>query len=210
MGLTKKTLELETRIANLQLSLHPLVPLPVGDPHPAFPRTLLAYHLLTEEELDDIAHHYHQSTPSVWTHQYPATMNWDKEWLNASKQRRRSSLVSLSRRQSQSTEKSQEAVNDWWTQLINDAAMTESEPKTPKASSSRRSSSAKPSKGLTDTERIAIKRRKVGKFIGLIGMETPEHEIEGRMRDAMERIIKAGQEELRQTEEWYMRRRKIG
>lgn len=206
--------ELETKISHLQLDLHPLVPLPAGDPHPAFPATLLAYHLLTEQELDDIAHYYHQSTPSIWTHQYPACMNWDKEWLNASKQRRRSSIVSLSRRQCVTQAQAPEAVNEWWTQLINNVAMTESVSTvatgTTPTVARRRSSSAKPSKNLTDAERIAIKRRKVGKFIGLVGMETPAAEIEGRMRDAMESIKLAGQEELRLTEEWYMRRRKIG
>jgi hypothetical protein len=54
---------LTKQIATLQLELAPLVPLPTGPPHPAFPKTLLAFHLLTEDELDSIAHHYHQSTP---------------------------------------------------------------------------------------------------------------------------------------------------
>ena len=215
MHKAKSNPELAQKIANLQLHLHPLVPLPQGEAHPAFPRTLLAYHLLTEEELDDIAHHYHQSTPSFWTNQYPANMNWDKEWLNASKQRRRSSLTSLSRRpsQNQSVDQTQDESNDWFTQLINNSATSqnnEAETPTVASSSRRRSSSAKPSRGLTDAERIAIKRRKVGKFIGLIGMDSPASEIEGRLREAMERVIQAGQDELRNVEEYYLRRRKIG
>lgn len=63
---------------------------------------------------------------------------------------------------------------------------------------------------MTDIERITIKRRKVGKFIGLIGMDTPDTEIEGKLKDAMEAIIQGSQDELRQTEEWYMRRKKFG
>lgn len=207
MTRTRKNPDLEARIANLQLRLAPLVPLPEGEPHSAFPRTLLAYHLLTEEELDSIAHHYHQSTPSIWTNHYPATMNWDKEWLNAYRERRRSSVISTSHPQTEDQGQLREEPNSWLQQFVNE--VSESVAATP-AAGRRRSSSAKPSKGMTDTERIAIKRRKVGKFIGLIDMETPESEIEGKLRDAMEAIIQAGQDELRQTEEWYMRRRKIG
>ncbi|KAK4907137.1 hypothetical protein LTR28_000501, partial [Elasticomyces elasticus] len=50
---------LAQKINKLKLKLHPLVPLPMGPPHPAFPKTLMHYHLLTEEELDSIAHYYH-------------------------------------------------------------------------------------------------------------------------------------------------------
>ena len=78
---------LTKKIATLQLELAPLVPLPSGPPHPAFPKTLLAFHLLTEDELDSIAHHYHQSTPGPWTQHYPALMNWDKTFLRAQDRR---------------------------------------------------------------------------------------------------------------------------
>lgn len=63
---TRRNSALAKKIATLQLRLAPLVPLPAGPPHPAFPDTLLAFHLLTEAELDSIAHYYHQSTPSQW------------------------------------------------------------------------------------------------------------------------------------------------
>lgn len=134
-------------------------------------------------------------------------MNWDKEWLNASRERRRSSVISTSHAQTENQGQLREEPNSWLQQFVNE--VSESVAATP-AAGRRRSSSAKPSKGMTDTERIAIKRRKVGKFIGLIDMETPESEIEGKLREAMEAIIQAGQNELRQTEEWHMRRRKIG
>ncbi|EMC95126.1 hypothetical protein BAUCODRAFT_56154, partial [Baudoinia panamericana UAMH 10762] len=98
------------KIATLQLKLAPLVPLPSGPPHPAFPKTLMAFHLLTEEELDSIAHYYHQSTPGPWSNHYPACMNWDKDFL------------------------------------------------------------ARP---MSSTSTTTVARRKVGKFIGLVGMETP-------------------------------------
>ncbi|KAF2224028.1 hypothetical protein BDZ85DRAFT_184146, partial [Elsinoe ampelina] len=99
------------RISRLRLPLAPLLPMPSGPPHPDFPLTLLAYHLLTEDQLDRLAHYYHQSTPGVYTNEYPAPVLWP----------RRRSSASL----------------------------------------------------LDDDERIAIKRRKIGKFIGLVGMQTP-------------------------------------
>lgn len=255
---------LARKIHTLRLSLHPLVPLPNGDPHPAFPRTLLAYHLLTEEELDSIAHYYHQSTPNEWTHQYPACMNWDKEWLDGnrvsrrgSRLRRRSSIVGLgqdsvpatpglsitttspstltasdthisptnphhSRRPStvagqEPKEGAMDESPDWWTQFLPPSLASTSSStglrrssSTPPPTTTNVSPEAKNYKNLSREERIAIKRRKVGKFIGLIGMETPESEIEGRMVAAMERVIAAGREELRDVEEWYLRRRKIG
>ncbi|EGP87303.1 uncharacterized protein MYCGRDRAFT_19289, partial [Zymoseptoria tritici IPO323] len=89
---------LAKKIATLQLRLAPLVPLPTGPPHPAFPKTLMAFHLLTEEELDSIAHYYHQSTPGIWTHQYPATMNWDKDFLAAAKPPTAEEIRGMSRR----------------------------------------------------------------------------------------------------------------
>ena len=51
-----KKQQLATRIAHLQLKLQPLVPLPTGDPHPDFPRTILAYHLLTEADRQSNKH----------------------------------------------------------------------------------------------------------------------------------------------------------
>lgn len=189
---------LATRIAALKMDLAPLVPMPTGDAHPAFPRTLLAYHLLTEDELDSIAHYYHQSTPGIWTHQYPACMNWDKDFL------RRASLTQQSRRQSQA--QVQEEI-DMWTQFIASSVTKNATPTSP--SGRRRSVSARPSRGLTDTERIAIKRRKIGKFIGLVGMDTPIEEIEGIIRASMERAIKLAHEEHKRAEEWDLRRRKM-
>jgi hypothetical protein len=46
--------------------------------HPAFPRTLLAFWLLTDAQLDDLAHFYHQRTPGPWTRQYPCPVHWPR------------------------------------------------------------------------------------------------------------------------------------
>ncbi|TKA28198.1 hypothetical protein B0A50_04170 [Salinomyces thailandicus] len=79
--MTRRNSELLKKISTLQLKLAPLIPLPSGLPHSDFPTTLMAFHLLTEDQLDSIAHHYHQTTPGPWTNMYPAPMNWDKEFL---------------------------------------------------------------------------------------------------------------------------------
>ena len=63
--------------------------------------------------------------------------------------------------------------------------------------------------GLSDEDRIRIKRRKVGKFIGLVGMETPADEIAGRIQAGMDRAIEKSREELRRNEEAMLRRRKM-
>ncbi|KAJ5626092.1 hypothetical protein N7510_002401 [Penicillium lagena] len=50
---------------HLSSPLHPLVSSTTGHPHPEFPVTLLAYHLLTASQLDSLAVHFHQVWPPV-------------------------------------------------------------------------------------------------------------------------------------------------
>ncbi|RWQ96376.1 hypothetical protein C8Q69DRAFT_242834 [Paecilomyces variotii] len=52
-------------VKHLSSPLAPLVSITTGLPHRDFPRTLLAYHLLTSDQLDDIARHYHQVWPPM-------------------------------------------------------------------------------------------------------------------------------------------------
>lgn len=66
-----------------------------------------------------------------------------------------------------------------------------------------------PYAGLSDKDRIRIKRRKVGKFIGLMGMETPVEEIAGRIQASLDAAIERSREELRRNEEVMLRRRKM-
>lgn len=66
-----------------------------------------------------------------------------------------------------------------------------------------------PYASLSDKERIRIKRRKVGKFIGLVGMETPAEEIAGRLQASLDRTVERSREELRRNEEICLRRRKM-
>lgn len=84
-----------------------------------------------------------------------------------------------------------------------------STPTSTSASSSSSSAAVNPYADLTDKERIRIKRRKVGKFIGLVGMETPVEEIAGRIQASLERAVAAGREELKRNEEVALRRRKM-
>ena len=65
-------------IEHLRAPLVPLISVSNGLPHPAFPISLLQYHLLTHEQLDSLAKWYHQVTPAVEeTFMYPA---WIPAW----------------------------------------------------------------------------------------------------------------------------------
>lgn len=64
------------KIAQMALPLAPLVRITSGEVHPAFPSTLLSFWCLTSEQLDELAHFYHQRTPSVWSAQYPCPVMW--------------------------------------------------------------------------------------------------------------------------------------
>jgi len=87
---TRKTQnpDLEARISQLALPLAPLVQLTSGQVHPSFPTTLLHYHLLTDAELEELAHFYHQRTPCALTAQYPKPMNW-KAGLTVNEKKRK-------------------------------------------------------------------------------------------------------------------------
>ncbi|KAI1322204.1 hypothetical protein F5Y16DRAFT_387170 [Xylariaceae sp. FL0255] len=63
------------KLQQMALPLAPLVQLTTGDIHPAFPNTLLNFWLLTDSELEDLAHFYHQRTPSRYTFHYPCPIN---------------------------------------------------------------------------------------------------------------------------------------
>ncbi|CAF9939819.1 MAG: hypothetical protein HETSPECPRED_001904 [Heterodermia speciosa] len=60
-----------SRLQHLRTPLRPLISITTGLPHPLFPATLLHYHLLTTTALDDLAHYYHQRTPSEFSFGYP-------------------------------------------------------------------------------------------------------------------------------------------
>ena len=216
---------LSKKIATLQLELAPIVPLPSGPPHPAFPKTLLAFHLLTEDELDSIAHHYHQSTPGPWTQHYPALMNWDKEFL-AKRPKEKKSASAAEVDASLEADVSEKEFLETLMETVQDLRSatppvlgSSDESSSPIASSednfgsvtttSPTSRTSNPFAGLSDKDRIRIKRRKVGKFIGLVGMETPVEEIAGRIQASLDRAVERSREELRRNEEVMLRRKKM-
>lgn len=67
-------------VEHLRAPLVPLISVSTGLAHPAFPTTLLQYHLLTHSQLDSLARWYHQVTPAVdETFMYPA---WIPAWTS--------------------------------------------------------------------------------------------------------------------------------
>ncbi|KAI7200598.1 hypothetical protein D0869_01781 [Hortaea werneckii] len=207
---TRRNSALLKKISTLQLKLAPLVPLPSGPPHPDFPKTLMAFHLLTEDQLDSIAHYYHQSTPGPWTHHYPAQMNWDKDFL--AKHPEAAAVASPSTTAMRHSRRLSQVEKEFITELMKTVGdlqhpVLPSQPET--GSQNSRAGSANPYAGLSDKERIRIKRRKVGKFIGLVGMETPAEEIAGRIQASLEAAIETSREELRRNEEVMLRRKKM-
>lgn len=82
---------------HLQLTLHPLLSVANGQPHPAFPISILHYHLLTEVQLDELAHFYHQRTPSALSLNYPApvVMRWERRAGIEEKRRRFGRFIGL-------------------------------------------------------------------------------------------------------------------
>ncbi|KAL8666648.1 MAG: hypothetical protein Q9202_001186 [Teloschistes flavicans] len=68
---TNNTLQFRRKLSHLSYPLAPLLSITSGISHPSFPTTILAYHLLTEQQLDELAHWYHQRTPGEWSLCYP-------------------------------------------------------------------------------------------------------------------------------------------
>ncbi|KAJ6103306.1 hypothetical protein N7486_005733 [Penicillium sp. IBT 16267x] len=64
----------------LRQKLHPLVSCTTAQIPPDFPRTMLSYHLLTNDQLDNLARYFHQTSPPVSeTYMYPAPIQ--KPWV---------------------------------------------------------------------------------------------------------------------------------
>lgn len=85
---TGANLALDTKLRQMALPLAPLVQLTSGQVHPAFPATLLGFWLLTDAQLDEMAHFYHQRTPCQWTRHYPCPITW-AEGLSVEEKRRK-------------------------------------------------------------------------------------------------------------------------
>lgn len=85
MPLSARNPELAEKISQMRLTIAPIVHVQTGQPGPNFPPMMLNLFLLTEAQLDQLAHFYSQSTPDVFTNQYPQTMDWSKSFLEINK-----------------------------------------------------------------------------------------------------------------------------
>ncbi|KAI0176284.1 hypothetical protein GGR52DRAFT_571249 [Hypoxylon sp. FL1284] len=83
------------KLAQMALPLAPLVQLTTGAVHPAFPGTLLSFWLLTDAELEQLAHFYHQRTPCRWTYHYPCPVPWSSDVPLEEKRRRIGRFIGL-------------------------------------------------------------------------------------------------------------------
>lgn len=86
---------LARKLREMALPLAPLVQLTTGDVHPSFPSTLLGFWLLTDAELESLAHFYHQRTPCRWTYHYPCPVSWDPSLGLEEKRRRIGKFIGL-------------------------------------------------------------------------------------------------------------------
>ena len=95
LRLKKKHPYFEAKLQQMAIKLQPLVSLTVGGPHPDFPCTLLNYWLLTSSQLDELAHFYHQRTPSIYTYRYPCPVTWRVDATLEEKRRRIGRFIGL-------------------------------------------------------------------------------------------------------------------
>jgi hypothetical protein len=75
----------QSLVRHLNSRLAPLVSTTSGQLHPDFPKTMLAFNLLTSSQLDKLAHHFHQTWPltsASW--QYPSQMS---PWIGTPEER---------------------------------------------------------------------------------------------------------------------------
>ena len=87
--------EFQNKISQMALRLSPLVRITTGDVAAAFPSTLLNFWLLTDEQCDEIAHFYHQRTPSIYTRHYPCPIDWRTDASLEGKRRRIGRFIGL-------------------------------------------------------------------------------------------------------------------
>lgn len=79
----------------MALQLAPLVQITTGDIHPDFPSTVLSFWLLTSDQLDELAHFYHQRTPSLLSAHYPCPVIWGRNLTLEEKRRKIGRFIGL-------------------------------------------------------------------------------------------------------------------
>ena len=79
---------LHDKLRDLSHPLSPLVQVTTGYVHPAFPKLLLNFWLLTCDELDSLMEFYHQKGDSMHMREYPLPVGWE-EGMDLERKRRR-------------------------------------------------------------------------------------------------------------------------
>ena len=87
--------DFDTKLKQMALPLRPLVEIRGGQVHPAFPTTILNFWLLTDEQLDELAHFYHQRTPSQYSMGYPCPITWGEGLTIEEKRRKMGKFIGL-------------------------------------------------------------------------------------------------------------------
>ncbi|KAJ9648347.1 hypothetical protein H2201_000532 [Coniosporium apollinis] len=197
-----KPLTLNTKITHLRLPLAPLISLSHGTTHPAFPKTFLHFWLLTEDELDDMMRFYDQAAPNrnVFSSCYPVPVEYDLEYLERRPASSSSSLATSTATSASSTTSSGvDLPSVLGKRQRSRPTELASAPPSPALVSG--SSPDEEELHLSDHDRLAIKRRKFGKFIGIRGCETPREEVLLRLRFMQRRIRQSVEAEMRVQEE---------
>jgi hypothetical protein len=91
----RRKLALKAKIVDMRLPLAPLVSITSGEVHPYFPVTLLNFWVLTSEQFDELAHFYHQRTPSAWSRMYPCPVLWGQNLTLKEKRRKIGRFIGL-------------------------------------------------------------------------------------------------------------------
>ena len=86
---------LRHKLEQMALNLSPLVQITTGAVHPSFPRSVLQFWLLTDQQLEDLAHFYHQRTPSVLSAHYPCPISWSSDLPLEEKRRKIGKFIGL-------------------------------------------------------------------------------------------------------------------
>ncbi|KAH6997630.1 hypothetical protein BGZ61DRAFT_337376 [Ilyonectria robusta] len=90
-----KNPNLALKLQQMALPLAPLIELDKGGVHPAFPRTVLNFWLLTDEQLESLAQFYHQKTPNEFSRLYPCPITWSPDMTLEEKRRRMGKFIGL-------------------------------------------------------------------------------------------------------------------
>ncbi|KAL3423540.1 hypothetical protein PVAG01_05287 [Phlyctema vagabunda] len=74
----KHSAEFQAKLDEMRRPIVALAQLTTGQVSPDFPRTKLAFYILTSAQLDGLARFYHQDEQSLWTFAYPRLTRWSR------------------------------------------------------------------------------------------------------------------------------------